>query len=98
MRLMLNIKRQTYVYDLDLHPMSSCQLFGFSPTNLKVIRLGISIFIFHFLGSSTKGVNLALLMKVIELVIIMLEVVQPRIVQPSEVTLKRGEVFGLRKA
>ena len=75
-RSMLDIRRQAYACNLELHPISSRQLFGFSPASPGAMRLRLSIFIFHFLGSSTGGITLALPMKAIGLVTIMLEVVQ----------------------
>ena len=78
--------------------MSTRQLFGFSPTSFGAMRLGLSTFIFHSLVVVLERVNLVLSMKAIEQAAIMLERVQPRIVQPHGATLKRGEVIGLRKA
>ena len=40
-RPMLNIRHQIYACDLDLHIMSSRQLFGFSPTSSGAIWFGI---------------------------------------------------------
>ena len=78
--------------------MSSLQLYKFSHTSPKAIRLGLSIFIFHFFGGSARGIKLVLAMKAIELAVIMLEVVQPCIVWPLKATLECGKVFGLRIA
>ena len=74
-RSTLDIRCQTYAYDLNLHPMSFHQFFEFSPTSLGAMQLGLLIFIFHFLGGNAGGVTLALSMKVIGLAAIMLEVV-----------------------
>ena len=72
---MLDIRRQTYACDLDLHLMSFHQLFKFSPTSLEVMQLGLLIFIFYFLGDSVGSVTLALPIKAIGLAAIMLEVI-----------------------
>ena len=57
---MLDIRSQTYVYNLDLYPMLFRQLFGFSSTSPEVMQLRLSIYIFYFLGGSAKNVTLAL--------------------------------------
>ena len=72
---MLDIRGQTYACDLDLYPISSCQLFGFSPTSLRAMRLRLPTFIFYFLRGNAGGVILALPMKAIGLAAMMLEVV-----------------------
>ena len=72
----LDIRHQTYTCDLDLYPMSSRQLFRYSPTSPGAIQLGLSIFLFHFLSGSTGGIILTLLIKAIGLAAIILEVIQ----------------------
>ena len=52
MRLTLDIRRQTYTYNIDLHPILTYQLFGFNPTSSGTLRLGILTFILYFFGGS----------------------------------------------
>ena len=57
----LDIRRQTYACDLDLHPMSTRRLCGFSPISSGVMWLGLSIFIFYSLVVVLERINLVLL-------------------------------------
>lgn len=62
-RLTLNIRYQTYVYDLDLHPISTHQLFEFSCISFGVICSKVSNFICYSLVVVLEYINFILPIK-----------------------------------